>query len=126
MEPRSGRARRRSPGRGGGRLTVLGVVAALVAALLSLGGLAAPAAAASAGNVTGITQSGSTFTISTSTAAKARVVVARPDIFRIWLSPQGTFTDDPAGKALAVDTDFGPVTAGVTDAGTHYRITTRP
>ncbi|MET9957075.1 glycosyl hydrolase family 31, partial [Streptomyces sp. NPDC006339] len=124
MERRSRRDRRRRRDRGGGRLTVLGLVAALVAALLSLGGPVAPAAAASAGNATGVTRSGNTFTISTSTAAKARVVVARQDIFRIWLSPRGTFTDDPAGNALATDTDFGSVTTNVTDAGAYYRITT--
>ncbi|MFF5970341.1 TIM-barrel domain-containing protein [Streptomyces sp. NPDC012769] len=124
MERRTRRARRRRPDRGGGRLTVLGLVAALVAALLSLGGPVAPASAASAGNATGVTRSGNTFTISTSTAAKARVVVARQDIFRIWLSPRGTFTDDPAGNALAIDTDFGAVTASVADAGAYYRIST--
>ncbi|MFI8961958.1 TIM-barrel domain-containing protein [Streptomyces sp. NPDC053493] len=96
----------------------------MVAAVLTLAGPAPQASATTAGDATGVSQSGSTFTISTSTAAKARVTVARQDIFRIWLSPNGTFTDDPAGKALATDTDFGAVTTSVTDAGTYYRITT--
>ncbi|MFJ7067724.1 TIM-barrel domain-containing protein [Streptomyces sp. NPDC101115] len=108
----------------GGRPAVLVLVAAMVAAVFSVAGPASPAAAATAGNATGVSQSGNTVTISTSTAAKARVVIARQDIFRIWLSPNGTFTDDPAGNALATDTDFGPVATSVTDAGTYYRITT--
>ncbi|MFJ6521592.1 TIM-barrel domain-containing protein [Streptomyces filamentosus] len=99
-------------------------MAVLVATVFSVAGPASPAAAATAGNVTGVVQSGNTVTVSTSTAAKARVVIARQDIFRIWLSPNGTFTDDPAGNALAIDTDFGPVTTSVTDAGTYYRIST--
>ncbi|MEU9037864.1 TIM-barrel domain-containing protein [Streptomyces sp. NPDC048352] len=87
---------------------------------------AGPAAgpAATAGSVTGLSQSGGTFTVSTSSGAKARVVVARADIFRLWLSPDGSFTDDPAGSALAATTDFGPVNAGYTDAGGYFRITT--
>ncbi|MFD9675408.1 TIM-barrel domain-containing protein, partial [Streptomyces sp. NPDC059981] len=74
--------------------------------------------------VTGLSQAGGTFTVSTSSGAKARVVVARADIFRLWLSPDGSFRDDPAGSDLAPTTDFGPVTAASTDAGPYYRITT--
>lgn len=103
---------------------ILGVVAAMVAAVFSVAGPAAPAAAVTAGSVTGISQAGNTYTVSTSSAAKARVVIARQDIFRIWLAPKGSFTDDPAGSALAIDTDFGPVTTSVSDAGSYYRITT--
>ncbi|MFC9292790.1 TIM-barrel domain-containing protein [Streptomyces sp. NPDC057011] len=111
-------------------------VAALLAAALAVAGLAAagpiasPAAAApagataTAGNVTGFTQTGNTFTVTASGGAKARVVVARADIFRLWLSPDGAFTNDPAGKDLAPTTDFGPVTTSFSDAGTYYRITT--
>ncbi|MFF4851480.1 TIM-barrel domain-containing protein [Streptomyces sp. NPDC001194] len=109
-------------------------LAALLAGALAVAGLAAagpmtsPAAAApapaTAGNATGLTRSGNTFTVSTSSGAKARVVVARADIFRLWLSPDGTFTNDPAGSDLAPTTDFGPVDASFTDAGAYYRITT--
>ncbi|MFD3681492.1 TIM-barrel domain-containing protein, partial [Streptomyces sp. NPDC058613] len=110
--------------------------AVLLAALLAVTGLAAagrsavPASAApagataTAGDATGLTRSGNTFTVTTSSGAKARVVIARADIFRLWLSPDGAFTDDPAGTDLAPTTDFGPVTAAHTDAGAHYRITT--
>ncbi|MFK0218247.1 TIM-barrel domain-containing protein [Streptomyces vinaceus] len=109
-------------------------LAALLAGALAVAGLAAagpmtgPAAAApapaTAGNATGLTRSGNTFTVSTSGGAKARVVIARADIFRLWLSPDGAFTNDPAGSDLAPTTDFGPVDVSFTDAGGYYRITT--
>ncbi|MFD5887439.1 TIM-barrel domain-containing protein [Streptomyces sp. NPDC060334] len=110
--------------------------AALLAAALAVAGLAAagpmarPAAAATsaapdtAGDVTGISRSGNTYTVTTTSGAKARVVVARADVFRLWLAPDGTFTDDPAGSDLAPTTDFGPVDSSSADAGTYYRITT--
>ncbi|MFD0265153.1 TIM-barrel domain-containing protein [Streptomyces sp. NPDC127106] len=117
-----------------------GLLAAPAAGGLAMAGLAAagplilPASAApapapatasaTAGDVTGFSRSGNTFTVTASSGAKARVVIARADIFRLWLSPDGTFTHDPAGSDLAVTTDFGPVGAGWTDAGSHYRITT--
>ncbi|WP_309243726.1 TIM-barrel domain-containing protein [Streptomyces sp. CAI-85] len=97
---------------------------ALVAAAVSVAGPVTTASAATAGSATGITQSGNTFTVSTTSAAKARVVVARADIFRIWLSPDGGFTNDPAGSDLAVRTNFGSVTTSSSDAGTYFRITT--
>lgn len=111
-------------------------LAALLAGALAVAGLAAagpataraaaaPAAPSStAGSVTALSQSGGTFTVSTTSGAKARVSIARADIFRLWLSPDGSFTDDPAGSDLAPTTDFGPVAASYTDAGTYYRITT--
>ncbi|MFF1795784.1 hypothetical protein ACFVXQ_16445, partial [Kitasatospora sp. NPDC058263] len=72
---------------GGGRPLAAGLVAVLVGAVLSVTGPASAAAASTAGNATGLTQSGSTYTVSTSSGAKARVAIARADIFRIWLSP---------------------------------------
>ncbi|MFJ8043399.1 TIM-barrel domain-containing protein [Kitasatospora sp. NPDC096147] len=101
-----------------------GLVTALLGAVLSVAGPVSSAAAATAGNATGITQSGNTYTVSTSGGAKARVVIARADIFRIWLSTNGAFTDDPAGTDLAVKTDFGPVTSSWSDAGSYFRIST--
>ncbi|MGI5446812.1 TIM-barrel domain-containing protein [Streptomyces sp. CA-243310] len=110
--------------------------AALLAAALAVAGLAAagpiarPATAApsaapgTAGDVTGISRSGNTYTVTTTSGAKARVVVARADVFRLRLAPDGSFTDDPAGSDLAPTTDFGPVDSSSTDAGTYYRITT--
>ncbi|MFE4620347.1 TIM-barrel domain-containing protein [Streptomyces sp. NPDC056747] len=95
-----------------------------MAAFLTVALPAPHAHAASAGNATGATQSGDTITVTTSSGAAARVVLARADIFRIWLSPDGAFTDDPAGADLAVKTGFGPVGPTLTDAGTYYRIST--
>ncbi|MFD9458756.1 TIM-barrel domain-containing protein [Streptomyces sp. NPDC059985] len=126
------------PGRPARRRTPL---KALLAAALAVAGLAAvgPATAraagtdpvrgangpaVTAGDVTGFTRAGNTFTVSTSGGAKARVTVARADIFRLRISPDGSFTDDPAGADLAPTTEFGPVNTDWTDAGGHYRITT--
>ncbi|MFD7781497.1 TIM-barrel domain-containing protein [Streptomyces nojiriensis] len=127
------RRRRRTPAVAllAAALTVAGLAAAGPVALPASAAPAAPAvpaaptgAAATAGDVTGFTRSGNTFTITASGGAKARVVVARADIFRLWLSPDGSFTDDPAGTDLAPTTDFGPVATSWSDAGAYYRITT--
>lgn len=109
-------------------LTVAGLAAAGPVALPASASASAPAgpaeATATAGDVTGFTRSGNTFTVTASGGAKARVVVARADIFRLWLSPDGSFTDDPAGTDLAPTTDFGSVPTSWSDAGAYYRITT--
>ncbi|MET9319276.1 TIM-barrel domain-containing protein [Streptomyces sp. NPDC003038] len=109
-------------------LAAAGPVASSAAAAAASSAPTAPSApsgaTATAGTVTGFAQSGNTFTVTTSSGAKARVVVARADIFRLWLSPDGTFTHDPAGSDLAPTTDFGSVATTSSDAGTHYRITT--
>ncbi|GAA2630855.1 glycoside hydrolase family 31 protein [Actinomadura fulvescens] len=94
----------------------------LTACLVRVLTAAPPASATTIGSVTGFSQSGDTFTISAGTA-KVRVDFARADIFRLWLAPDGTFTD-PAGGKLATRTDFGTVTPASADAGDHYRITT--
>jgi alpha-glucosidase len=100
------------------RARSLAVLTALVFALVP----ALPAAAGTIGNVTGFTGSGASYTVSAGTA-KVRVTFARADIFRLWLAPDGTFTDPAAGK-LALRTDFGPVTSTSTDAGGYYKIAT--
>ncbi|MFD9124025.1 TIM-barrel domain-containing protein [Kitasatospora sp. NPDC059571] len=103
----------------------MGLCTALVAALLAMFGPAGTAAAATtAGNATAVTRSGDTFTVATSSGAAARVQIARADIFRIWLSPSGAFTDDPAGSDLAATTSFGTVGATLTDTGAYWRIGT--
>ncbi|MFD3539018.1 TIM-barrel domain-containing protein [Streptomyces sp. NPDC058662] len=128
--PGAGPARVRPPRPHRTPLTALLAGALALVGLAAVGPVAAPAAAApadataTAGNVTGFARTGKTFTVSTSSGAKARVVVARADIFRLWLSPDGAFTDDPAGSDLAPTTDFGSVATDWTDRGTHYRITT--
>ncbi|WP_018350186.1 TIM-barrel domain-containing protein [Longispora albida] len=82
-----------------------------------------PAAAATAGNVTAFAQAGSTYNITLTGNAKAKVTFARADIFRVQLAPNGTFTD-PAGTDITIRTDFGAVTTNWSDAGSYYRINT--
>ncbi|MGW0120455.1 TIM-barrel domain-containing protein [Streptomyces sp. NPDC003327] len=109
----------------GRRRSLVTALATFVAGLgLVTVGPTGTAAAGTAGAVTGFSQSGPTFTATTSSGARARISFARSDVFRIWLAPDGRFTDDPAGTDLAINTDFGAVTTGFTDAGTHYRVTT--
>ncbi|WP_328946343.1 ricin-type beta-trefoil lectin domain protein [Streptomyces sp. NBC_00250] len=108
------------------RFTATAIAMVLAGAGMATAGTVGVATAAveTAGSVTDFSQSGSTFTATTSSGAKARISFARSDIFRIWLAPDGSFTNDPAGSALAVKTDFGPVTTSYSDAGSYYRITT--
>ncbi|CCK26942.1 glycosyl hydrolase family 31 [Streptomyces davaonensis JCM 4913] len=94
----------------------------LIACLAHVLGTAAPASAATVGSITGFSQAGDTFTI-TAGPAKVRVDFARADIFRLWLAPDGTFTD-PVGSKLATKTEFGAVNPTYADAGDHYRIST--
>ncbi|HVK24625.1 MAG TPA: discoidin domain-containing protein [Actinokineospora sp.] len=82
----------------------------------------AHAAPATIGNVTAFSQSGSTFDITAGTA-KVKVSFAQPSVFRLQLAPTGTFTD-PVNGQIAIDTDFGAVTASYTDETTYYKIST--
>lgn len=93
-----------------------GLVVVLLAAMLVPG----VAHAATLGNVTGFVQSGNTYTVSAG-ATRVRVVWLKPDVFRIWLAPTGSFTD-PAGRKIAVNQDFGAVSTSWSDAGSYYRI----
>ena len=74
-----------------------GTAVALVAGTLVAGG-ASPATAqpaagdTSLGAVTAFAADSSTYTLSAGTA-KVRVVFLKNDVFRIWLAPDGTFTD---------------------------------
>ncbi|MFI6848917.1 TIM-barrel domain-containing protein [Kitasatospora sp. NPDC050467] len=112
------------PGSPGARPAAVSVALLLIASLFAVLGPTGTARAATAGKVTGVSRSGDAFTVTTSGGAAARVAVARTDIFRIWLSPDGTFGNDPAGADLAVRTGFGTVGATLTDAGPYYRIST--
>ncbi|MFB8306841.1 TIM-barrel domain-containing protein [Kitasatospora purpeofusca] len=106
------------------RRTAAALILTLLGALLTALGPALPARAATAGNAASVTRAGDTFTVRTSSAAAVRIVVARADVFRIWLSPDGSFTDDPAGSDLATTTSFGTVGATLTDVGAYWRIGT--
>ncbi|WP_218782870.1 TIM-barrel domain-containing protein [Streptomyces sp. BR123] len=114
-----------APAAGGLAMAGLAAAGPLILPASAAPGPSAAPAPATAGDVTGFSRSGNTFTVTASSGARARVVIARADIFRLWLSPDGSFAHDPAGSDLAVTTDFGPVGADWTDAGSHYRITTR-
>ncbi|WP_229070662.1 TIM-barrel domain-containing protein [Actinoplanes sp. DH11] len=98
---------------------------ALLAALILLVTMltATPARAATPGSATTVTGTGNTYTVTTSTAARMRLVLVRTDILRIWVAPDGQFTD-PAGTDITVRTGFGAVASSLTDAGTHYRVAT--
>ncbi|HEY3002803.1 MAG TPA: discoidin domain-containing protein [Kribbellaceae bacterium] len=105
------------------RFGVLLTVVTGIAALLS----AQPAAVAAPrqttiGNLTAVSQSGSTVTLTAGSAA-VRVSFLKPEVFRIWLAPSGSFTD-PAGTDILTRTDFGAVPVTVTDAGTYLRLAT--
>jgi alpha-glucosidase (family GH31 glycosyl hydrolase) len=80
------------------------------------------AQAVTAGNVTGFSQNGNTYTV-TAGSAQVRVIWSKVDIFRIWLAPSGSFTD-PAGADIAINQNFGAVATTWSDAGTYYRINT--
>ncbi|MFG2822455.1 TIM-barrel domain-containing protein [Kitasatospora sp. NPDC048365] len=112
------------PGSPGFRHTATSLAVLMVAAVFAVLGPVPTAGATTAGNVTGVTRTGDTFTVATTGKPTARITMARADIFRIWLSPDGTFTNDPAGSDLATRTSFGTVGATLTDAGTYWRIGT--
>ncbi|WP_200895382.1 TIM-barrel domain-containing protein [Kitasatospora griseola] len=123
--PGPGRPRKRGGPAGAGRRPTATTLALLMlATLFAVAGPAAAARVTTAGNATAVTRSGDTFTVATSGGAAARIQLARADIFRIWLSPNGAFTNDPAGSDLAVTTTFGSVGATLSDAGTYWRIDT--
>lgn len=101
----------------------IGAVVALLSAVLTALAPAGSAANTTAGNVTGFSQSGATYNVSTSSGAAVKVAFVRADIFRIWLAPDGTFTD-PAGSDITVNTSFGPTSTTWSDAGPYYQIAT--
>lgn len=99
------------------------VTVAAVAAVLTLGQpVFAHAVETTLGNLTGVSQQGSTVTLTAGTN-QVRVSFFQPDVFRMWLGPGGSFTDPVAGQILT-GTNFGTVTVTVTDAGTYQRIET--
>lgn len=108
---------------GGMKKIARNLLGAFLATALLVAAPVSPAAAATPGNVTGVTQAGNTYTVTTSGSAKVKVTFARADIFRIQLAPNGTFTD-PAGTDITIKTDFGATGTTLTDAGAYYRIAT--
>jgi alpha-glucosidase len=111
---------------------------AVLAALLVVVGLpafarSAPAVTAVPGPVTGFDVRGNTVTIE-ALPARLQVVFHADDLFRIWMAPDGKFTD-PAntpperagapGANIVVKHDYPGVAPHVTDAGAYHLLTTR-
>lgn len=107
---------------------VLSVLAGLLAVL--------PASAAdgtSLGEVTDFSAGNATYTVSAG-QAKVRVVFLDDDVFRLWLAPDGNFTDpantpptnpnDPASN-IVVKNDYRPPQTTWTDEGGYYSMRTR-
>jgi alpha-glucosidase len=108
-----------------------------LAALLVVVGLpalapSAPAATAVPGPVTGFDVRGNTVSIE-ALPARLQVVFHADDLFRIWMAPDGNFTD-PAntpperagapGSNVVVKTDYPGVAPRATDEGTYHLLAT--
>ncbi len=110
---------------------------ALAAVIAVLAGLLAstPATAAAPGqlgNVTGFHADRATYTFDAGTA-KVRVVFLKNDVFRIWLAPDGEFTDpantppenpDDPSSNIVVKTDYGTPPTTWRDRGPYYELQT--
>src|SRR5215471_19082987 len=108
------------------------VALALLAGALVYTAAPARAAATTLGDVTGFTAARSTYTLSAG-AAKVRVVFLKDDVFRLWMAPDGNFTDpantpptDPGGPAsnIVTKTDYGTPPTSWKDRGAYYSLTT--
>ncbi|RZS31206.1 alpha-glucosidase (family GH31 glycosyl hydrolase) [Herbihabitans rhizosphaerae] len=96
---------------------------------------ATPAAAqpdGSLGKVTDFSADGATYTL-TAGPAKVRVIFQRDDVFRLWLAPDGQFTDpantpppDPNAPSsnIVVKTDYPAPSTQWTDKGTYFSLRT--
>jgi alpha-glucosidase (family GH31 glycosyl hydrolase) len=84
------------------------------------------------GDVTGFSADKATYTLSAG-AAKVRVVFLKDDVFRLWLAPDGNFSD-PAGtpptdpnapaSTIVTKTDYGTPQTAWRDRGSYYSLTT--
>lgn len=94
---------------------------------------APPEAVAAAGPVTGLVVRGSTVDV-TALPARVQVVFYADDLFRIWMAPDGAFTDPantppsrdgaPAANVI-VKRDYPGVSPQMSDAGAYYLLKTR-
>ncbi len=96
------------------------------------GSTEAAAGDTSLGAVTDFAADGSQYTLTAGTA-KVRVVFVKDDVFRIWLAPDGTFTDpantpptDPTAPAsnIVAKTDYPKPKTSWKDRGSYYSLTT--
>lgn len=110
-----------------------GLVGVAAAGLAAVSGNAAAAdAAGGLGAVTGVHQDGATFTLDAG-KARVRVVFLRDDVFRLWVAPDGDFTDpaksppskpgDPAAN-IVVKKDYPQPRTWLRQDGSSYRIGT--
>ena len=72
------------------------------------------------GNITSFSVEDNTVEISCGTP-KIRVIFYKDDMFRIWLAPNGTFTN-PAGDHIVVSYNFPSINIDTADAGDYYKI----
>ena len=116
------------------RRLMLALAVLLVAATLAPSRNAAAAPPGQLGVVTDFDAQGDTYTVTAGTA-KVRVVFEDADLFRIWLAPDGQFTDpanadpDPADPDapdadIVVKRDYAGADSHWSDQGDHYLIRT--
>ncbi|GAB2630278.1 hypothetical protein GCM10009743_00880 [Kribbella swartbergensis] len=112
-------------------VTALALVAGALVAV-SAQAQAQPTADTTLGDVTGFSADKATYTLSAG-PAKVRVVFLKDDVFRLWLAPDGNFTDpantpptDPNAPAsnIVVKTDYGTPQTSWRDRGGYYSLTT--
>jgi alpha-glucosidase len=115
------------------RFVALSAVLAMVIGLPALARAGASAPEVGPGRVTGLVVRGNTVEID-AVRGQFRVVFATDDLFRIWMAPDGVFTDpantppkqDGAPAAnIVVKHDYPGVTPGVADAGAYQLLATR-
>lgn len=117
-------------------VVMIGTGLALVAGALVTGGAQAsaePTAGDTAlGAVTRFAAAKATYTL-TAGEAKVRIVFLKDDVFRLWLAPDGTFTDpastppsDPNAPAstIVTKTDYPQPRTSWRDRGSYYSLTT--
>lgn len=76
------------------------------------------------GKVTGFKKLSSNEFEFTSNFSKAKLIFYRDDIFRLWLAPDGEYTN-PAGDEIVVDYGVKNPSVSVSTGGDYYRFTTR-
>ncbi|MBU2649922.1 MAG: DUF5110 domain-containing protein [Bacteroidetes bacterium] len=74
------------------------------------------------GNISGFEQDGVTFLI-TCGSDKVRVIFYKDDMFRIWLGPNGNFSN-PAGDQIVVSYEFPPIEVTWADSMDYYIMNT--
>jgi alpha-glucosidase len=101
--------------------------AALFIGVFIIQSLVQHAQAASLGNVTHFQHDGKGgYTIKTVEGNQARVIFLKEDVFRIWVAPQGRFTDpansNPDRSQIVIKTDYVAPPTSYSDAGAYYEI----